>query len=202
MKNQQLFAVVLAAGTASRFGSSKQLAEYAGEPLVRRATRLAEQVCGARTIVVLGKDWERVHHACAPLRGFLVRNEAYASGMASSIAAGVRSAAAAADAVLLMLCDQPLLTEESLHELIAAWGQSRTTIACSTHGGISGPPAVFPARYFPELMQLDGDRGARSLLEKYASNVERVSCAAAATDIDTPGDLLALLRHAPHNARS
>ena len=193
MNNPHLFAVVLAAGSASRFGSSKQLALFAGEPMVRRAVRCAERVCGARTLVVLGEDWRRVHEACAPLRGFLLRNEVHASGMASSIAAGVRAVAGAADAVLLLLCDQPLVTEENLRDLVDAWGRSNTTIACSAHDGILGPPAVFPARYFAELMGLEGDRGARGLLDKYAARVKEVPCAAAATDIDTPEDLRALI---------
>ncbi len=190
MNSQHLFAVVLAAGSAKRFGSSKQLAPFAGEPMVRRAVRCAERICGARTLIVLGKDWRRVHEACAPLRGFLIRNEAHETGMAGSIAAGVRATAGAADAVLLMLCDQPLVTEDNLRDLVNAWGQSKTTIACSVHDGVAGPPAVFPARYFAELMALEGDRGARGLLDKYAAHVNKVPCAAA--DIDTPEDLHAL----------
>ena len=192
MNSQHLFAVVLAAGSASRFGSSKQLALFAGEPMVRRAVRCAERVCGARTLVVLGKDWQRVHEACAPLRGFLIRNDTHETGMASSIAAGVRAAAGAADAVLLLLCDQPLVTEDSLHELVHAWDQSRTTIACSAHDDVVGPPAVFPAKYFAELMALEGDRGARGLLDKHAAHVKKIPCATAAADIDTPDDLRAL----------
>ena len=131
MDSDRLYVIVLAAGMASRFGSTKQLADYEGEPLVRRAVRLAESVCAERTVLVTGNDWQRVHNACAPLQGFLVRNEEYASGMGSSISRGVKAVAGVADAVLVLLADQPLITTQYLQDLIGQWNGSTDSIVCS-----------------------------------------------------------------------
>lgn len=189
MDSDRLYVIALAAGEASRFGSTKQLAEYAGEPLIRRAVRLAETACAERTVLVTGNDWKNVHDACAPLRGFLVRNEAYERGMGSSISCGVKAVADVADAVLLLLADQPLIDAEYIQEMIIAWNGSTDAIVCSEFSSTIGPPVIFPARYFNELMGLEGDRGARALLEAHMNHVIRIPCDAAATDIDTVGDL-------------
>jgi len=189
MDSDRLYVIVLAAGMASRFGSTKQLADYEGEPLVRRAVRLAESVCAERTVLVTGNDWQRVHNACAPLQGFLVRNEEYASGIGSSISRGVKAVAGVADAVLVLLADQPLITTQYLQDLIGQWNGSTDSIVCSEFSDAKGPPIIFPARYFGDLTRLDGDMGARVVLETHQNNVVGLPCEAAATDIDTIEDL-------------
>lgn len=189
MSGRRLFTIVLAAGRSRRFGSCKQLAEYRNQPLVRHAVRAAERMCGPDTVLVAGNDWQAVHSACAPLAGFLVRNDNPQSGMAGSIVAGVRAVADSADAVLLMLADQPLVDSECLGMLIEAWRPTPGQIACTTHAGVLGPPSIFPARCFPDLLALRGDRGARRLLEREPARVIQVPAAQAAVDIDTPEDL-------------
>ena len=131
MPEHSVFALVLAAGESSRFGSTKQLAEYDGATLVGRTVRLAEDVCGERTVLVVGNDWKRVLAACGPLRGFFVRTDTYQSGMASSIACGVNSIAHGADAVLLLMADQPLVTAEHLRALINEWLEAPNEIVIS-----------------------------------------------------------------------
>ena len=190
--SKPLFGLVLAAGTASRFGSSKLLVDFEGEPLVRRAVRLAENTCDELYILVTGHQSEDVHAACAPLRGFWVVNDAFETGMASSIAAGVRAVTESAGAILLLLADQPLITPQYIRQMINAWNNSDTTIVCSEFANSLGPPVIFPAIYFAELNQLEGDRGARALLDLHAKNVVNLPCEAAAIDIDVPGDLTAL----------
>ena len=191
-KRVRLFAVVLAAGAARRFGSTKQLAAIDGESLVRRAVRLAEAVCGPRTVLVTGADWRRVFEACGQLRGFLVRNDRYADGMSSSIAAGVRTVEGAADAMLLMLADQPLITESHLENLIGCWSAAPDTIVASGYAGVAGPPAIFPAAFFRELASLEGDAGARAIIAANEERVQRVDFEDAAVDVDRPADLTRL----------
>ena len=189
MTRKHLFAIVLAAGAARRFRATKQLADYCGEPLVCRAMRLSEAVCAQRSVLVTGSDWRRVHDACAPLEGFFVRNEAFESGMGGSIACGVRTVAGTADAVLLLLADQPLITASYLQQMIVAWNESDTTIVCSEFAGGVGPPVIFPARYFDDLMSLEGDTGARVLIDTHHEQVIALPSEAAAIDIDTVDDL-------------
>jgi len=195
MPDYSVFALVLAAGESSRFGATKQLAEYDGATLVGRAVRLAEDVCVDRTILVVGSDWKRVLAACGPLSGFFVRNDNYKSGMASSIACGVNSVAHSADAVLLLMADQPLLTVEHLSALINEWLEAPNEIVISEYSGVKGPPVVFPAHCFDSLMKLEGDQGARSILTDTKHSVRALAFEAAAVDIDTPGDLAKLVRN-------
>ncbi|HWM29258.1 MAG TPA: nucleotidyltransferase family protein [Woeseiaceae bacterium] len=189
MAEKQIFAIVLAAGASSRFGSPKQLEECDGTPLVTRAVQLAENVCGSRTILVAGHEWRAVVHACRPLRGYFANNARYRSGMAASIACGVRCVAAAADAVLLLLADQPLVTRAHLDVLIAAWRDSPGNIVATRFAETAGPPVIFPRRYFTELCDLQGDAGARSILARAADRVRTVTFEDASVDIDRPEDL-------------
>lgn len=192
MESKRVFVIVLAAGRASRFGAAKQLARYRGEPLVQRAVGAATEASGKRTLLVLGHVWHDVLDACAPAPGFFVLNERYADGLATSIARAVRVVERVADAVVITLCDQPCVTAHDLTRLIAAWQEMPERIVCAAHESYRGPPALFPRRYFSELVSLDGDRGARALLDRHDDRVIRVSCEAATIDVDTPADLASL----------
>ena len=119
----RLFSAVLAAGSASRFGSSKQLADVRGKPLVRRAVQLAESVTGERTLLCVGARWQAVYEAASPLSGFLVRNESHADGIGSSIATATRTLPASAEGLMLLLADQALVEASDLETLIRQWQQ-------------------------------------------------------------------------------
>jgi len=189
MTGNSLFAIVLAAGSARRFGSTKQLALFEDQPLVTRAARTAESVCGSRSILVAGSDWQRVAAACAPLQGFMVINPSFADGIASSIASAVRSVSVVADAVLLMLADQPLVTAEQIALLVDAWKTRPDSICASSYAGTVGPPVIFPAHIFPELMDLRGDRGAKAVIDANRDKLISVRLDEAAVDVDCPEDL-------------
>jgi len=189
MKEIRVFAIVLAAGQSSRFGRTKQLHNYRGTPLVTRAVRLADTVCGTNSVLVAGNDWQRVTDICAPLAGFFVVNPNFAEGLASSIGCGIRSIAEIADAVLLLLADQPLITRSHLQLLVDSWRQSPESIVASAYAGITGPPVVFPRGDFADLLQLSGDSGARSIIEAHKERVRSVTFEPASLDIDRQSDL-------------
>ena len=189
MSGNAIFAIVLAAGASSRFGRTKQLEHFEGVPLAAGAVRKAESVCGARTVLVVGKDWREVAAACEPLAGFFVINEAYGQGMASSIACGVRAVADGADAILLTMADLPLVSEEHLSKLAETWRNSPRSIVASAFEDTLGPPVVFPRSDFDALLELEGDHGARQVLEANGDRVLTISCQEAAFDIDRPEDL-------------
>jgi molybdenum cofactor cytidylyltransferase len=165
-------AIVLAAGFSRRFGSAKQLFTYFGEPLVRRAARVAREV--APVIVVIPKD-AAIRQALEGLDVTIVENEERAEGMASSIRTGVLSCEGD---VLLTLCDQPGVGAAHLRKLI----DTNAPIAASGYDGTVGVPAFFSSAYRGQLLALRGDTGAKSLLAEPGVCVIPLADAA---DIDT-----------------
>jgi len=184
-----IFAVVLAAGSASRFGSVKQLAEIEGVPLVHRAVRTAAEVCGDRTALITGHAWEAVSEACVPLPGFLVVNENHAEGLGTSIAAAVRSVRHATQAIVVLLADQPMITAQHIQALCDAWSGADDEIVATEYAGKVGAPVLFPRGCFEELVMLKGDTGGRHLLSDDRFNVTKIVFEPAAIDVDTPADL-------------
>jgi len=185
-----VWAVLLAAGAATRFGGNKQLAEFRGEPLARHAMRLATEVCGNRIILVTGHEWRAVNAACQPNPGFFVVNDAYAKGLGTSLALGVRAVPHTAGAVLVLLADQPLVTVRHLRTLVDTWTGDEQEIVASAYANTAGVPALFAAGCFEQLRLLSGDSGARDLLHDARYSLRTLAFADAATDIDTTDDLL------------
>jgi molybdenum cofactor cytidylyltransferase len=190
-------AVILAAGGSRRFGRAKQLAAAGGMPLLLLSVAAARASRCRRVMVVLGSDRERIE-AILPAGLEIVYNPEWKEGMASSIRAAVRALAAGdtpADAVLLMACDQPHVSGEVLDRILGARENAGTSLAACEYDGSPGIPALFAREHFPELLQLGGDRGARSVLLGHPDRVARVPWEGGAVDIDTPGDMEAYRRY-------
>jgi CTP:molybdopterin cytidylyltransferase MocA len=189
---KRVFAVVLAAGSAARFGSTKQLAPVGGAPLAQHAVVAADAVFAANTVLVVGHDWQAVSKACSPPRGFLVFNDHFADGLGSSLALAVRSLRHAADAVVVLLADQPLVSADHLSAMREVWSGQDDEIVATAFSGTLGPPVLFPGACFDDLVQLHGDSGGHKLLEDERFTVAVVPFAGAALDIDYPDDLQAV----------
>jgi len=189
MPGNAIFAIVLAAGSSTRFGRTKQLEPFNGMSLAANAMRKAEAVCGSRSVLVTGHDALDVAESCAPLAGFFAINDDYKFGLASSIACGVAAVQESADAILLMLADLPLVTTEHLQCLCDTWMASPHSIVASAFEDTLGPPIVFPRADFAALLELRGDYGARPIIDANMDRVLPVACEEAAFDIDRPEDL-------------
>lgn len=196
---QGLYALLLAAGESRRFGSSKALADWHGKPLVRHALETLQAAVSQPVTVVLGAAAEDIRRAAmssaTAATGDLaqtryVLNPQWQSGMASSIASGLYALPRDANAVLIALVDQPLVTTADYAHLITRWMQTRGIVA-ARYREICGAPAIFPQDAFKKLTALRNDQGARALLSTSAA-VTAVDIAAAAHDIDTPSDLALL----------
>lgn len=184
-----VFATVLAAGSASRFGRTKQLEVVGGLPLVSRAMKVARQVCGTRTILVTGHDRVAVMNATGKDLSYMVVNEQHDDGIGRSIAAAARAIDHVADAMLILLADQPLVTAAHLESLLENWSGKDDEIVATSFTGTLGPPVLFPRAAFADLGKLSGDIGARDLLRSKQFDVKSVEFADAAVDIDTEDDL-------------
>jgi molybdenum cofactor cytidylyltransferase len=187
-----LYAMVLAAGAASRFGSAKQLVRVAGRPLLHTTVSRAVDVAGAATIVVLGAYATELAPLLRHTPATVVINRDWREGIGSSIRTGVGRLPAACNGVMVMLADQAAVTAEDLRRLVNAWKRQPEYVAAALYAGAVGVPAIFPRSRFSELAELRGDLGARKLLQRNPDRLVRVPMESAALDIDTPEDLLAL----------
>jgi len=190
-----LYAIVLAAGASTRFGSAKQLVRLAGRPLLHTVVTRASEVTGNALIVVLGSGAAQLAPLLKHSPGSVVINQEWREGLASSIRAGVARLPAACSAVMLLLADQAAVTAEDLKRLAGTWRKQPQHIAAALYSGSCGAPAIFPRSSFRSLSELRGDTGARALLVRNSDRVVRVPMPSAAVDVDTPEDLLALEAH-------
>ena len=165
-----------------RLGQPKQLLPYQGKTLLRHAAEMALSV--GQITVVLGANAERIAPTLKGLPVNIVVAKGWQEGMAASLREGI-TAVADCEAALVMLCDQPLVTTELLAALLREWEPG--SIVASDYGDEDktlGPPCVFDRAYFPELLALTGDSGARRLLKKYPCRT--VAFPGGRVDIDTP----------------
>lgn len=192
-QSPQLAGLVFAAGASLRFGTPKPLALFRGIPLVRHTTTLLAQFCPVGVYVVAGTAEQAIRELVAPDGVQLVVNEDWASGLASSLACGIRALPVGADAVLVMPCDLPAVTADDLARLVAAWHAAPELMAAAQFDGHPAPPAIFPRAVWSQLALLRGDQGARAVLES-AEQRSVVAMPSAALDADTPDELTRLER--------
>ena len=187
-----LYAIVLAAGASTRFGSAKQLVRVAGRPLLHTTVSRAVEVAGSAVFVILGSRAAELAPLLTHSPASVIINREWSEGIASSIRAGVARLPAACSGVMLVLADQAAVTAEDLRRLLGTWRRQPDYVAAALYAGGMGVPAIFPRSRFGDLTELRGDVGARALLHRNPDRVIRVPMESAALDIDTPEDLLAL----------
>ncbi|MEY4490002.1 MAG: hypothetical protein RIQ79_2510 [Verrucomicrobiota bacterium] len=188
-------AIILAAGAATRWKNGpKALADWRGQTLLNHACHLARSAACTPLYRVLGAHREAIEATPVPEGVRTVWNADWADGLGSSLACGVRALAVDPDAadcagVLVLLCDQPLITPETLHALCEAHARGGRGLVFANHGnGVTGPPALFARAYWPELAVLTGAESARRLARAHPEAFATIAAPEAAEDIDTPED--------------
>ncbi|MEE2778103.1 MAG: nucleotidyltransferase family protein [Acidobacteriota bacterium] len=194
-------AVVLAAGTSSRFADgAKQLAKIAAQSVVRRVTYAVVQSACAETVVVTGHEAATVLGEVAALGVRTVHNPDYASGQSGSVRVGLAAVSPASGGAMFVPCDQPFLDTRTLDAIVETWRrEGGITVPC--HHGRRGAPVLFPRSLFAELAEIEGDEGGRQILARYADDVVGVELPdlAPLEDFDTVEMLAALVeRHGEH----
>ena len=187
-------AVVLAAGQSSRMGGpNKLLALFGGKPLIRRMVERAVASRAAGTVVVAGHQADRVRAALFGVNASVIDNPDYNSGLASSLKAGIAALPDTAAGALVVLGDMPEVSSTDLDRLISAFvAAGGNSIVRATHNGKRGNPVLLPRSVFEAVAALEGDTGARQLVESEGLAVIDVEIGAAASvDVDTPETLQA-----------
>ncbi len=191
----RIAALVLAAGSSSRMGgANKLLCPVDGIPMVRRAVNAALASRCVSVQVVTGHQAEAVEATLAGLDVACLHNPDHATGMASSLRTGLAALPDEADAVVVVLADMPRVDAHLIDRLIAAWDPRAPRIVAPVRGGRRGNPILWPRALVAEMAGVEGDVGARSLLQTHADRVTRVEWDddAIFTDVDTPEALRAM----------
>lgn len=185
-------AIVLAAGQSTRMGRNKLTAELAGQPLVRHVVEAAVASHVSRVIVVTGNQAESVEAALSGLPIMVVNNCEFRSGLSASLRTGIRAVPEAYDAAIVLLGDMPGVSAAIIDRLIAAFDPEEGRAICvASHDGKRGNPVLWSRRFFPDMLALEGDVGAKHLMaanDELVCEVE-VGSDAPLLDIDTPQDL-------------
>ena len=183
-------AIVLAAGEGRRFGGTKQLELVSGKPLVQYAVDAAAGAGLGEIVVVLGHDAERVRDALElPEIARIVVNERFAQGQSTSLAAGLEVLDDSSDAAVVLLADQPGITAEDVRALARMYALRRSPVVRLRFRNGPGP-ALLSREIWHDVLALQGDTGARALIDAHPELVEEVHLDEdAPADVDTREDL-------------
>jgi molybdenum cofactor cytidylyltransferase len=185
--------VLLAAGGARRFGSQKLVAAYRGAPVVRHA---AQALLGATDdlIAVVGNQGDAVRRALGETNARVIENADWPLGLSTSIRCAIDSLGEDADAIVLAVGDQPQLDPAVVRDVIQRWRETGKAIVSASYRGTRAHPVLFARSTFWALRQLQGDAGARLLIERSGDEVAYVEVdAPLPPDVDTPDDLAGLV---------
>lgn len=178
-------AVILAAGSSTRFGSQKQLARLGDHTMLERVVELAEAV-GLRPVIVV------VGPAIDPPSGVVrVENDQPTAGLSRSLQLGIAAVPPGARAAVVLLGDQPTVEPSVIRSLIAAATPARPVVAVRAQGRI-GPPVLLRREAFAMVEEASGDQGLAPVIARHPEEVAYVDLAAHPPDVDRPADLAAL----------
>ncbi|HVH80748.1 MAG TPA: molybdopterin-binding/glycosyltransferase family 2 protein [Stellaceae bacterium] len=191
----RIAALLLAAGKSSRMGENKMLAEIDGRPMVARTAQRLLSSRARPIVAVLGNRADDVDAALGRLPVERVVNPDFADGMSTSLKRGLAAVPPEIDGVVVCLGDMPLIAGRDIDRLITAFNPLEgRSIIVPTRRGRRGNPILWSRQFFPEIMALSGDQGARRLIEDHADLVAEVEMEndTIFIDIDTPQALAEL----------
>jgi molybdenum cofactor cytidylyltransferase len=187
----KVIAIVLAAGRSSRMGAVNKLVKiWRGKPVLSHVVDGALNSRVNSVIVVTGHEAGNVADLLDG-RVQTAHNPDFSSGMASSVRVGLKCAESnGAEAVLILLGDMPLITNVQINAVLdAAGGFPDGTIIQATDGGKPGHPVLLPKCYFRNVLEMDGDQGAKRVIIQNRDRLQQIEIGKAALrDFDTPED--------------
>ncbi len=191
LSSSTIGAIILAAGSSSRMGTSKQLLEVDGKSML---TRTVDAVLNAGlhdVVVVLGANEAAHRAALGNSKVHITANQRWAAGMGSSIKAGVNYLLKTVDglqAAIILVCDQPMLTKDTIESIILRFRNTNKPIIGCGYDGVAGVPALFARPYLEKLLQLSDDQGARRIMVQNPGDVAIVPFIGGEIDLDTRED--------------
>ncbi len=192
-------AIILAAGTSSRMGASrhKLLLPMHGRPVLAHVLDAVQASQARPVVLILGHQSEqvltRISTYATHFDFHVVENPDYLQGMSTSMRLGIQTLQAygytkasdgSIDSALVLLGDQPLITTQHIDTLIAIYRTTGKKIIAPTYEGKRGNPILFDSSLFPELLEITGDEGGRSVLERHREEIATVEMGNPVANID------------------
>ncbi|SDU34751.1 nucleotidyltransferase family protein [Desulfobacula phenolica] len=193
--DKKISGIILAAGSASRMGKTKQLLPFGETTLLGRVIQNARDSRLHEIIVVLGHNAGKISRSIDFEGTRVTRNTAYANGQSTSLIKGVEAVSSDCDAAMFLLADQPLVTAAIINRLADAFETGTAPIVIPYCNGKRGNPVIIARPLFYRLASLSADTGARVLFEEFKDVILKVSVPdkAILVDVDTPADYQTLI---------
>ena len=188
--------IILAAGSSSRLGRSKQSLLFNGKTLLQNTIDESAKSTLGPIIVVLGANAEELKNSHQFNMAKAIINQYWRKGMTTSIRAGLKSMLeknSNVEDVIITVSDQPFLNNKIFKALNTRKEQTQKSIIASDYAQTMGVPALFNKKFFDQLMDLKGEDGAKKLFELYPSEIATISFENGNIDIDTEEDYKNLL---------
>ena len=188
--------LILAAGNSSRLGQPKQLLQFKGKSLLSNVVSQALEITQA-VVIVTGSKNDEIGNEIHDLKALATENPNWQEGMGSSINSGLKKLLdnfPTIENVIISVCDQPFIEASVFLELISKQKDSQKSIVASAYSNTLGTPVLFTKKYFPDLIVLSGNEGAKKLLIKFQEDVAQINFEKGAIDIDTIEDYEQLIK--------
>ena len=181
-------AIILAAGSSSRFGEPKQLLDYHGKSFIRTLAENALEANLSPVIIVAGAEHEQIKSSLQGLAVRIVHNTNWKKGQSSSIKAGIKALPTKTASAIFLLADQPQVTSSILRALIKEHQHTLNPVIAPMIEGRRANPVLFDRATFPALLKLQGDIGGRGIFSKFAPSYIEWQDSSLLLDVDRPED--------------
>lgn len=189
--------IILAAGASTRLGKPKQKIIFNGKSLLQRAVETAVNSDCRPVIVILGAYAIEIQAEIEDKNVIIYHNSQWEEGMASSIRSGIKvlqKTGSIVSGVILMVCDQPFADTALLNDMINKQAITGKEIIACSYNNTLGVPALFDKKFFPELLSLKGQEGAKKIIMNHKESVAEIPFPLGSFDIDKIEDSEALIR--------
>lgn len=190
MKNIAI--LVLAAGKSSRMNSIKQLEKINHKTLLELTLEKIQCIYASTLFCVVGANADKIKSETKTRNIQFIENTNFENGLSSSIVSGMKyfkNKKYHFDGVFILLADQPAIKISYLEDMLHLFEQKKDIIIASNYGQTLGVPAIFPKKYFADLLLIKGDKGAKEFINKKKNEVLFSTIPTDFLDIDTKEDL-------------
>ncbi len=167
--------IILAAGMSRRFGRPKQLAEMDGAPLIHWVLNNSLDSDLDIVVLVLGHSMDEIINSCREFQDNkklkIVSNRSYSDGMATSLHSGLESVKKEYPSVMFLLADQPFINAKIINHLLHNFWSSDKDICVPIYKENRMNPVIFSSKYYDDIMEVEGDKGARDIIDKNPGQV-------------------------------